>query len=155
MASKNSLAYKEMEFIAVYGSLCQGFFNFNKYLQGRIAQVAQGRIKGRLYHMPLRGYPALLPGEDDVYCEIMGLQGDTAQIIKDLDELENATQHLHPYNEYHRCNMPVVNLETGKILSLPVYMFNMQHPRAKVEPMVYIAHGNWPKYMRENAMLDS
>ena len=100
--------------------------------------------------MPLRGYPALLPGEDDVYCEIMTLRGDIERIMNALDEMENASVPAHPDDEYHRVNMPVTDARTGEIVSLPMYMFNMRHARAKTEPMVYIAHGNWPRYMREN-----
>ena len=139
-----------MAIIAVYGSLCQGFFNFNKYLRGNVSHIHPGKVKGRLYHMPLRGYPALLPGEDDVYCEIMTLRGDIERIMNALDEMENASVPAHPDDEYHRVNMPVTDARTGEIVSLPMYMFNMRHARAKTEPMVYIAHGNWPRYMREN-----
>ncbi len=100
--------------------------------------------------MPLRGYPALLPGEDDVYCEIMTLRGDIEQIMNALDDMENASVPARPDDEYHRVHMRVADVETGEMLSLPMYMFNIHHPRAKNEPMVYIEHGNWPRYMREN-----
>lgn len=139
-----------MAIIAVYGSLCRGFFNFNKYLAGRTMEIRPGKTKGQLFHMPRRGYPALLDGNDDIYCEIMTLTGDVKALLSELDKMENASTPPHPNDEYHRLLRDVVDIQTGEHFSLSMYMFNIANPQAKDEPMIYISHGNWPRYMREN-----
>lgn len=138
-----------MDRIAIYGSLCQGFFNYKKLLCGRVARVEQGKIHGTLYHLRSRGYPALLPGDDEVYCEIMTLQGDILQIMRDLNQLENACMPNPQENEYNYTILPVFNQVTSSIEYLGVYMFNMSNPNVDKRDMEYVYHGNWPKYMRE------
>lgn len=47
----------------VYGSLREGFYNYNKFLAGKIFKKKQGKLHNvKLYHMPYKGYPAIVPG---------------------------------------------------------------------------------------------
>ena len=46
----------EQKKIFVYGSLRTGFYNYNKYLKGKIEDAVLGKVKGKLYHMPHKGY---------------------------------------------------------------------------------------------------
>ena len=56
----------------VYGSLREGFYNYNKFLAGKIFKKKQGKLHNvKLYHMPYKGYPAIVPGEDYILGEIM------------------------------------------------------------------------------------
>ena len=42
-----------------YGSLREGFFNYDKYLKGNVISNRRAKIKDVvLYHMPYKGYPA-------------------------------------------------------------------------------------------------
>ena len=57
---------REQKKIFVYGSLRTGFFNYNKYLMGKVNDSKVGKVNGQLYHMPHKGYPALIEGNDEV-----------------------------------------------------------------------------------------
>ena len=42
--------------IFVYGSLRENFFNYNKYLKGKVVSIRPAKIKNmHLYHMPYKG----------------------------------------------------------------------------------------------------
>lgn len=138
-----------MEKIAVYGSLCQGFFNYEKYLLGHVAYRESGYFYGSLYHLHSHGYPALLSGKDQIYCEIMTLQGGTQAIMAAVHKMEGADMPNPRDNEYHYRVQPVFNLYTGLVEQLGTYVYNMQCADVNIDDMEYIAHGNWPKYMRE------
>ena len=56
----------------VYGSLREGFFNYDKYLAGKVVEKKDASLENmRLYHMPYKGYPAITPGNDKVLGEII------------------------------------------------------------------------------------
>ena len=92
--------------VFVYGSLRAGEFNYKRYLDGKvlIAEPKRARIKGNLYDMPYKGYPALLVEEfstEWVYGEIFELLEYEATLSQ-LDELEGYHGVNHPANEYER-----------------------------------------------------
>ena len=83
-----------------YGSLMENFFNYELYLKDRIKEKPQkARMKGELYHLDIKGYPALLPGSQWVYGEVFELV-DFEQDIQVLDQLEGFNQGVP--NEYNR-----------------------------------------------------
>ena len=51
------------------------FWNYDKYLKGRISRITPGITYGLLYHLP-EGYPALLAGTE-------AIKGD---VIEPVDE---------------------------------------------------------------------
>ena len=58
--------------IFVYGSLREGFYNYDKYLKGKITSIRQAKIDNmNIYHMPYKGYPAMFNGDRTVYGEIV------------------------------------------------------------------------------------
>ena len=79
---------REQKKIFVYGSLRTGFFNYNKYLLGKVSEAQVGKVKGKLYHMPHKGYPALLEGDDVVIGEVMTLN-DFENVMIPMDKMEN------------------------------------------------------------------
>ncbi|ALV21336.1 MULTISPECIES: gamma-glutamylcyclotransferase family protein [Carnobacterium] len=92
--------------VFVYGSLKAGEFNYKRYLDGKVltAEPKCARIKGSLYDMPYKGYPALLVEEfstDWVYGEIFELL-DYEATLSQLDGLEGYHGANHPANEYER-----------------------------------------------------
>ena len=53
--------------IFVYGSLREGFFNYDKYLSGKISKKMNAKLNNvELYHMPYKGYPAIINGQDSI-----------------------------------------------------------------------------------------
>ncbi len=83
--------------IFVYGTLLKDFWNYKRYLEGRIKEIKPGKTYGLLYHLP-EGYPALLPGNGTVEGEIMGPVD--ANLLKSLDRLEG-------YSEWRSNNLYV------------------------------------------------
>ncbi|MEG1087813.1 MAG: gamma-glutamylcyclotransferase family protein, partial [Cetobacterium sp.] len=60
--------------IFVYGSLREGFFNYDKYLVNKVSPASLGKVNGKLFHLSHKGYPALLDGEEEVIGELMELK---------------------------------------------------------------------------------
>ena len=60
--------------IFVYGSLREGFFNYDLYLKGKIKSIRPAIIEGYdLYHMPYKGYPAIFSGKQTIIGEVVEL----------------------------------------------------------------------------------
>ena len=74
----------------VYGSLREGFFNYDKYLAGKVVEKKDASLENmRLYHMPYKGYPAITPGNDKVLGEIMVInEEEYDETVKAMDEME-------------------------------------------------------------------
>ena len=74
--------------IFTYGSLREGFFNYNSYLSGKVISTRIGKLKNAdLYHMPYKGYPAILPGTGEVIGEVMEIK-DYENVMKAIDKME-------------------------------------------------------------------
>ena len=112
---------REQKKIFVYGSLRTGFYNYDKYLKGKVNDAKLGKVKGKLYHMPHKGYPALLEGEDIVIGEVMTIE-NFEEVMIPMDEMENYYGVNDSRNEYNRIVMDV-ELEDGKTESCYVYYY--------------------------------
>lgn len=96
--------------VFVYGSLREGFFNYDKYLKNKVSPASLGEVRGKLFHLPHKGYPALLDGEDTVIGEIMALK-DFYEDIVSLDQMEGFRSFEDiSINEYIRTTINVKNL---------------------------------------------
>lgn len=136
---------KEQKKIFVYGSLRTGFFNYNKYLLGKVSDTQIGKVKGNLYHMPNKGYPALLNGNDDVIGEVMTLK-DFQSVMIPMDKMENYYGVNDSRNEYNRVIMDV-ELSNGVIESCYVYYYAMNDKEIFEENSIHIENGDWKSYM--------
>lgn len=139
--------------IFVYGSLREGFFNYDKYLNGKVSKPTLAMVKGKLYHLSHKGYPALLDGDDEVIGEIMEMK-DFYKDIVPMDEMEG---YFSPedtsLNEYTRTVMTVKNLETNEYEECYVYKYE-QHTHADFnDHAVYLPKGDWKKYMLDDSNL--
>lgn len=133
--------------IFVYGSLREGFFNYDKYLSGKVSNITLATVKGKLYHMPHKGYPALLDGEDVVIGEIMEMKDFYKDIIA-MDEMEGyVSAEDTSLNEYTRTVMIVKNLETNQEESVYVYKYEEFNTEDFESHAIYLPHGDWKKYM--------
>ena len=133
--------------IFVYGSLREGFFNFDKYLKGKVSSNTLAVVKGKLYHLSHKGYPALLHGEDEVIGEIMEMK-DFYRDIVPMDEMEGyLSSEDTSLNEYTRTVMKVKNLETNQYEECYVYKYEQYNHTDFSNHAVYIPHGDWKKYM--------
>lgn len=133
--------------IFVYGSLREGFFNYDKYLQGKVSKKIDGKIKGKLYHMPYKKYPALLKGEDIVYGEIMYIN-DYKDTIKALDQLEGYHGSNNISNEYEKNVVQVEEIISGNKIECYLYAYNLNNDKEFKDKAIYIQHGDWKKFMK-------
>lgn len=136
---------KEQKKIFVYGSLRTDFFNYNKYLLGKVSNTQIGKVKGKLYHMPHKGYPALLKGEDDVLGEVMTLK-DFESVMVPMDKMENYYGVNDSRNEYNRIVMDV-EVSNGIKESCYVYYYAMNDKEVFEENSIYIKNGDWKDYI--------
>lgn len=136
---------KEQKKIFVYGSLRTGFYNYDKYLKGKVKDAKLGKVKGKLYHMPHKGYPALLEGEDVVFGEVMTIK-NFEEVMIPMDKMENYYGTNDSRNEYNRIVMDV-ELENGKTESCYVYYYAMNDEEVFNGNSIYVENGDWTSFM--------
>ena len=121
----------------VYGSLREGFFNYDKYLAGKVVEKKDAILENmRLYHMPYKGYPAITPGNDKVLGEIMVInEEEYDETVKDMDGMEGFISENNPENEYHKIVLEVKKKNVSytfiikikiKFLIVNQYIFQME-----------------------------
>ena len=133
----------------VYGSLREGFFNYNKYLANRVVEKKEAKLENmKLYHMPYKGYPAITFGEDVVRGEIMVLREDCYEdTMKAMDAMEGFIGDENPDNEYHKVILEVEDLHTTKKEKCFIYFYNKDKDLLFDSNAIYIPHGDWKEHM--------
>ncbi|MGG7177299.1 gamma-glutamylcyclotransferase family protein [Clostridium paraputrificum] len=132
--------------IFVYGSLREGFFNYDKYLSGKVESVEIGRVKGKtLYHMPYKGYPAMLSGEGEVVGEVMVVK-DYTNTMKAIDEMEGFIGEGHPDNEYNKTLLEI-EFADGRKEMCYAYCYNKINDKIFDTEAVFLPSGDWKEYM--------
>lgn len=139
-----SISYEKAK-LWVYGSLLEGFYNYQKALTAQIEERIPACTKGRLYHQMSKGYPALLPGDDRIYGELLSLR-DFETTIRSLDQIEDYKGPGYS-NEYNRILTPVRHLEGGITETAYVYWYGRKDIDTPENPSVYIPAGDWRAYM--------
>ena len=133
--------------IFVYGSLLENFYNYNKYLVGKVEKKNYGKVLGKLYHLKNKGYPAMIKGNDFIYGEIFELY-DWEMTVARLDELEGYYGEKNPDNDYNKTLIEVEVLpEKSKELAY-VYMYNCKD-ELELEKEIYLPEGNWRNFMEK------
>ena len=135
--------------IFVYGTLMKGFYNYERALAGQEVSRVPARIRGRVWHMTNRGYPAVKEGDGWVYGELVELK-DFAAVIDTMDNIEGYYGPGDSRNEYARILSPVENLETGAIEEAYVYCSVPDDLGTPDNPALELAHGSWRTFMEEN-----
>ena len=112
---------------------------------GKVSNTQIGKVKGKLYHMSHKGYPALLEGEDDVLGEVMTLK-DFESVMVPMDKMENYYGVNDSRNEYNRVVMDV-EVSNGRKESCYVYYYAMNDKEVFHENSIYIENGDWKSFM--------
>ncbi|WP_195251163.1 gamma-glutamylcyclotransferase family protein [Romboutsia sp. 1001713B170207_170306_H8] len=135
--------------VFVYGSLRDGFFNYEKYLAGKVLEKKTAKLENmRLYHMPYKGYPAIISGEDIVNGEIIVIDPNFyEETIKAMDEMEGFKGKDNPENEYDKIILEVKNISDNEIEKCFVYFYNKNNDQRFEKESIYIQSGDWKKYM--------
>lgn len=132
--------------IFTYGSLREGFFNYDKYLDGKVISNKPGKIKNvDLYHMPYKGYPAIIPGSKEVIGEVVTISNYDV-VMKAIDEMEGFINEGNPYNEYDK-KIVEVELENGTKEMCYEYFYNKKCDDLFDEKSLFISSCDWKEYM--------
>ena len=132
--------------IFTYGSLREGFFNYDNYLKGKVISRKIGKVKNAdLYHMPYKGYPAILPGTGEVIGEVM-IISDYENVMKAIDEMEGFISEGNPNNEYNK-KLLEVEFEDGTKEMCYVYCYNKNRDNLFEKEAVPISNRDWKDYM--------
>ncbi|MCT4663591.1 MAG: gamma-glutamylcyclotransferase [Tissierellales bacterium] len=136
--------------IFVYGSLMEGFFNYEIYLKGKVLNVEKGYMLGTLYHLKNKGYPGYVDcGNDRVYGEIITYDGGD-ETLASMDHLEGYSGFYDVKNSYNRKSIRVMNSETLECDMLDVYVYNPNSPKNSDDDRVYLEDGCWSNYQKLN-----
>ena len=135
--------------IFVYGSLREGFFKYNKYLEGIVSNKKEAKLENmKLHHMPYKGYPAITHGNDTILGEIMVInEDDYEETVKAMDEMEGFISENNPDNEYHKVILDVEDITTNTKEKCFVYFYNKDKDKEFDSKSIYISNGDWKKYM--------
>ena len=131
--------------IFVYGSLRNGFFNFNKYINKTAKKIELGQVRGKLYAIKNKDYPALLEENGVVTGEIITVENCDLVAI---DKMENYFGENNSLNEYNKIKKEVKNLETGEIEILDVYVYNITNPNFSYDNLILVPSGDWKQYKK-------
>lgn len=138
--------------IFVYGSLREGFFNYNKYLDGKVKNNREAKLENmRLYHMDYKGYPAITDGNETVFGEIITInEFDYESTMKAVDEMEGFISENNPENEYHKIILEVEDINTNEKEKCFVYFYNKDKDIDFEDKAEHIPSGDWKRYMLNN-----
>ena len=133
----------------VYGSLREGFFNYKKYLDGKVIEKKDAKLENmKLYHLPYKGYPAVTFGKDTVYGEIMVLSEEHyEETVGAVDKMEGFISENNPENEYDKVILEVENLHTNEKEKCFVYFYNKDRDQLFEDKAIYLPHGDWKEHM--------
>lgn len=135
-------------YLFVYGSLMEGFFNYQKALVGKIISRKRAYTKGELFHIENKGYPALIEGSNKIYGELLELP-DEEQLLAKLDKIENFNNISDFDNEYIR-EIAEIQIENQSIsIQAYVYKYNLDANCNRLDNLVPVKSGMWREHMQE------
>jgi gamma-glutamylcyclotransferase (GGCT)/AIG2-like uncharacterized protein YtfP len=129
----------------VYGSLMEGFFNYEKVFLGKVMSRTPARVRGILYHQVRKGYPAMIPGEGWVMGEFLELE-DFPRLLAASDDIENYFAGAGN-SEYERRVSPLELLPEGRPAFAHVYWYARNDLGSAANPAEIIPSGDWRDYM--------
>lgn len=129
----------------VYGSLREGFFNYDKYLDGHVLTSEIATTKGDLYHIKHKGYPALVDGNRNIEGEVITVD-NLDVLVKALDEMENFYGLGNENNEYERIEKEVI-LSDGTKEICYVYKYVEKQANDFDDNYIYLIEDSWKEYM--------
>ncbi|WP_366924687.1 gamma-glutamylcyclotransferase [Metallumcola ferriviriculae] len=132
-------------YVFVYGTLMDGFWNYEKHLKPHVIGKWEAWVSGTLYHLR-EGYPALLEGDNPVYGNLVQCrQFDKAIAI--LDRLEGYHGPGHT-NLYERITKAVF-LHDGEVFEAFTYVYSPARLHEVEKFGILIPSGSWREYIEE------
>lgn len=132
--------------VFVYGTLRQGMYNYETYYKGHVVHRQMGYVKGELYTIKDKVYPALIPGSDWILGEIMDM--DETFSLTAVDEMEGFYGEGNILNEYDKVICDIYDIDKKTILDrIPVYMYNQENPSHNHKIDKKIISGDYVTYI--------
>ncbi len=136
----------------VYGPLREGGAAHAWLLRTHPEGITRGWVAGRLFHLALAGYPAMIPGSEPgtpppglgwVQGDFVGYgsESELAQALEDLDALEGVEE-----DRFARQLLPVC-LEGGQRYLAWVYVFHVERLSRLEREAVELRDGDWASYL--------
>lgn len=136
-----------MQKIFVYGTLLKDCRNYRKYLENHVGHIQSAYVRGTLYSIKNKDYPALLEGNDFIAGEIMEIDDSLCDV---LDRLEGFRGDGDLMNEYNKKTVRIYDLDFQPIIKLPVYFYNIQHPEQIHSLNEEIKSGSYRTWLNEH-----
>ena len=137
----------------VYGTLMEGFYNYDKSLRGRVLSRKPARVRGILYHQTGKGYPAMVEGDGRVRGELLEVE-DFERILEVCDGIENFFGEGRQDNEYERRATEVEVRDVEKPgLFRPILAWVYWYARSDLgepaNPAELLPSGDWREFMKK------
>lgn len=135
--------------IFVYGTLMDGFKNYNRYLERNVKSITPAYTLGKLYHLKKYGCPAMIPGKDKVQGQLITYFDDEKEsLTKAVDEFESCFDDNNR-TAYIRKKIRVFYKENEEEEDIDCYIF-VDNNRLKPEDIIYIENGDWRNFIIKN-----
>lgn len=133
--------------VLVYGTLCSGLHNYEKYLKGHTKKEVPAVTAGRLHAAAHDRYPCLLKeGDLPIAGELMYVYASRyREVMKHLDRLEGYNEHDQENSDYVREKITVTTSE-GESVTAYIYYWNQPDDLG-----AWIEEGSWRKYIATDA----
>lgn len=125
----------------VYGTLRNGFGNYERLLKGRTVAEHAAITKGTMFSVG--GFPALINEfEQPIKGELMYIEPEKyEEVLRSLDWLEGYDRRDPKRSMYLREKVQVWNESTGQMVEAWVYYWNRS-----VKGLEYVKSGCWREY---------
>lgn len=132
--------------VFVYGTLLEGFSNYERYVKPYRHEIIPATIRGSVYHLP-QGYPGLLDGSDTVKGGVLLFSPDDYEAaMEGLDKLETYFGPGDPRNEYER--IEAAAQLCGRDERMTVYVYRYVDETYVKSRGTYVKGGDWHSFMQ-------
>jgi gamma-glutamylcyclotransferase (GGCT)/AIG2-like uncharacterized protein YtfP len=133
--------------IFVYGTLIPGGFYWQQFVSAKATTTAPAMVRGHLFYLPHKGYPALVCAHDESQVSSPWVHGflhrfERRTHVLALDALEGYSPENKPTdNEYQRCFVHA--FDSNKEPLGPVWTYEMSIEQVNRDQGKLIADGKW------------
>lgn len=135
-----------MKKMFVYGTLRVGMYNYEKYYKEHQSFRGNAYVKGLLYTIKGKVYPALTEGERMILGEIHEVPDEVQDAV---DLMEGFFGEGNIENEYDKIVREIYDADGAVIDHLPVYFYNVRNFRNRELLGNVILCNDYVAYLRE------